>query len=204
MWRPAPEAPDHTGPEEYAIHVFGKTPVKVKSFGLYILRQTQGDCAGFCRGSQYSHGLGKSSQQLLRALHPVPIPRDRLETVVYRNVLSERRLQLLQHRSDVASGEKISGKQQYWKAVYRRQSGTGHHVGGSGTNGTGAHHGPHAEGCLGKCHGRVHHRLLVAKQVIRQPGSCSRACPIPATFPCPKIPKQPSKKRCCLPSRSTY
>src|SRR5258708_36147812 len=68
---------------------------EIEGLGLHILRQAEGDCASFCRGSQYSHRLGKSSQQLLRALHPVPIPRDRFETVIYRNDLSERGLHLL-------------------------------------------------------------------------------------------------------------
>src|SRR5436190_6111175 len=35
-------------------------------------------------------------------------------------------------------------------------------------------------------------------------GDSNRASPIPATLPCPKIPQQPTKKRCSTPSRSTY
>ena len=118
-------------------------------------------------------------------------------------------LQLLQHRAADPGGEDVAGQQQHREPVDRGQRRAGEHVGRRRADRRGAGHGRQPVERAGVPDGRVHHRLLVAGQVVRQVGgpvacASSSAWPTPATLPWPKMPKHPAISRRSTPSRSLY
>ena len=111
-------------------------------------------------GSEVSNCSGRSN--------PIPVTRDRLETIVYRNILCGRRLKLLQHGSDIATRKNITGQQQHGQAIYGGGGRAGDHIGSAWSDGRGADERAHAETRFRKSGGRVDHGLFVAEEVVAQ------------------------------------
>ena len=108
---------------------------------------------------------GQRRRQLLRAVDPVPEPRHRLERVDA-DVVDPRVLKLLRRRVRDPGGEEVAGQQQDRDAVDGGERSPGHHVGRAGADRGGAGEGRQPVPHPGKADRRVHHRLLVAGQVV--------------------------------------
>ena len=159
---------------QWARHVpgpFGKQVCwPVVGLGLHVLRERQRHRAGFCRIGEHPHRGQQRRRQLLRAVDPVPEPRHRLERIVDAHVVGARVLELLQQRAGGPGGEEVAGQQQDRDAVDGGERGSGHHVGRAGADRGGAGEGLQAVPHPGEADRRVHHRLLVAGQVVGQVG----------------------------------
>src|ERR1700679_3228129 len=70
-------------PNAFEKKIFGK----VEGFRLHVLRKANRHRAGISWRSQYAQRLWQGSQQLFGPLNAIPVPRNRLEAVVRRDVL---------------------------------------------------------------------------------------------------------------------
>src|ERR1039457_1535078 len=100
--------------------------------------------------------------------HDVDFASRRLASVVDAYVVGPRVLELLQHRAGGAGGEEVAGQQQHRDAVDRRERGSGHHIGRARADRGRARERLQPVPHPGEADRRVHHRLLVAGQVIPQ------------------------------------
>ena len=137
---------------------------------LHVLRQRQRHRAGLRRRGQHAHRFRQRRDDLFRPVDPIPVAGDRLEAVVHREVLRLARLELLQDRCGTAAGEDVAGQQQHRHPVNCRACRTRDHVGGTGTDRGCAGEGTKTVVHLRVGRGGVHHRLLVASQVVAQCG----------------------------------
>ena len=153
-------------PDALLEHLFGI----VERLGLYILRQRQGDGAGLGGRGQDAHGFGQRADQLIGPVDAVPVARNRLESVVDRDVLGVLILNLLQHRRYVAAREDVAGQQQHRDAVDRGGGRAGDHVGGAGSDRRGADERGLAVPRLGESRGNVDGALLVAAEIVGEVG----------------------------------
>jgi hypothetical protein len=140
----------------------------VVRLGLHVLRKGQRHGAGFRRRRQHAHRFGQRGDDLLRTVDPIPVSRHRPEAVVDRHVLRLARLELLQHGGRAPAGEAVARQEKDRHAVDRRAGGAGDHVGGAGADRAGAGKHPQPVVHFGVGRRRVHHRLLVARQVVGQ------------------------------------
>ncbi len=138
----------------------------VVGLGLHVLRQRQRDRAGLRRRRQHAHRFGQRRDDLLRPVDPIPVARHRLEAVVHRDVLRLARLELLQHGRRSAAGEDVARQQQDRHAVDGGARRAGDHVGGARADRRCAGERAQPVVHLGVGGRGVHHRLLVARQVV--------------------------------------
>ena len=143
----------------------------IERLRLHVLRQAERDRARLGRRRQDAQRFRQRGDQLLGAVDAIPVFRDRPEAVVDRRVLRRRRLELLQHRRRPARREDVARQQQHRQTVDRGQRGAGNHVGRARADRTGARDRPPPVGHLGEADRRVHHRLLVPREVHGQPVS---------------------------------
>ncbi len=134
----------------------------VIGFALYVLRQGQGDSAGFGRVGEHAHGVQRGAHQLFRAVDTVPVFAYSLERVVGADAQVMELFDLLQHRIRLAAGIHIARQQQQRDAVGRGSGSGGNHVRRARTDRgrTGVDLAPQV--LLGKAHGGVTHALFVA------------------------------------------
>src|SRR5215217_6962922 len=90
------------------------------------------------RVGQDAHGGEGGGHDLLGAVDPVPVLRDRPKRIVDGDITVVLRLQLLQHGVRAARGEDVAGQQQHGDAVDRGKGRAGDHVGRARTDGGGA------------------------------------------------------------------
>ena len=135
---------------------------------LDVLRERQGDRSGLGRIGEHAHGVQTGAHQLLRPRDPIPVPTDRFECVVGRDVGVGELLHLLEHRVGLSAGEGVSGEEQHRDAIHRGGSRRRDHVerprpdrAGHGTDLSAPH-------LLGVGDGRMRHALLVVPLVIGQ------------------------------------
>ena len=102
---------------------------EVKSLGLHIFGQRQGDGARVLRAGEDAHGLGQGGDDLLRAVDAIPIARNGAERVVGRKVLRTGRFDLLEYGCDVAAREDVTGQEQHGQPVDGSGGRAGDHVG---------------------------------------------------------------------------
>ncbi len=79
-------------------------------------------------------------------------------------------LELLEHGRDVAPREDVAGQQQDGQAIDGGGSGAGDHVGGAGSDRSGAGERAQPVAHFGERGGGVHHGLLVAAEVVAEVG----------------------------------
>ena len=140
-----------------------KKPLRVVvGFGLYVLRQRQGDGAAFGWVGQHAHRLRQALDDLFRPGDPVPPSRDRPEAVIDRDGRVAERLDLLQYRVGPAPGKDVAGQQQDGQAIDGGGSGAGDHVGGAGPDRRSAGERAQTVPRLGECGRDVNGGLLVA------------------------------------------
>ena len=140
----------------------------VVSLRLHVLGQRERDRAGICRAREDAHRGERCRDELLGPADAVPVTRDRDERIVHRHVAARRYLHLLQHRVRRARREHVTGQEQHRQPVHGRERRPGDHV-----RRAGADRGRAGERREAIVHPReparrVHHRLLVARHVIRQ------------------------------------
>ena len=136
--------------------------------GLHVLGQGESYRSGIGRIGQHSHRFRQSRQQLFGTQNTIEEAAHRAEAVVDAHIGRYRMLELLQHRSLVATGVIIGRQQKNGPAVDRGGRRSRNHVGRARTDRRGARQGGQAPPGPGKAAGCVDHSLLVAGLVIGQ------------------------------------
>jgi hypothetical protein len=139
----------------------------VVRLGLHVLRQGEGDGAGFDRVGEHAHRVEGGGDQRLGAGDPVEVAGDRAQGVVDGQVRLDGVLQLLEQRVGGAGREVVAGQEQHREAVDRGQGRAGDQVGGAGADGGGDRLRGEPVQLAGVADGGVHHGLFVAALVER-------------------------------------
>ena len=137
-------------------------------FGLHVFRQPDGHGAGLSRVGQYPHGLGQRRQQLIRPVDAVPVAANRFEAVVDRHILAVFRLELLEDRRDIATGEEVTRQQQNGNPVDGRRRCARDHVRCAGPDRRRAGEGLQPVPHLGIADSDVNLRLLITRLVVAE------------------------------------
>ena len=183
-------------PPFHVPHAFGQELFRVVvRLGLDVLGQRERHRAGIRGAGEHAHGGERRRDQLLRTRDAVPVARDGCEGVVHARVAARRNLELLQDRIRKTRRENIARQEEHGQAIHRSERRTGEHVGRARPDGAGA--GERLQAIFVACvpDGRVHHRLLVARHVIREQfGRLEEGLADPSHVAVPEDPPDPREE----------
>ena len=173
------------------------SPVRhLEGLGGQILGEGDGYCTCLGRVGENPHGIEQRRRQLLASPYPIEISRDRAKAVVHRDVQASGVLELLQDWVGTARGEDVAGQEQHGNAISGRDRGAGHEVRRPWSDRSRAGKGAQPIRHAGKANRGVHHRLLIAGEVVREViAGLQQRLSESGDIAVPEDAEQPAKKR---------